>query len=63
MHKQKPSKAAAKPDWNSGVRLQLLHFRSLPIKEKIQIIEDMELLAGYMLKKKKSRLQSSIATI
>ena len=55
MHKQRTSKAAAKPDWNSGVRLQLLHFRSLPIKEKIQIVEDMDQLALFMLEKKKKR--------
>jgi hypothetical protein len=55
MHNQKTAKAAAKPDWNSGVRLQLLHFRSLPIKEKIQIVEDMEFLTRFMLEKKKQR--------
>jgi hypothetical protein len=47
------------PDWESGVKLQLMSFKSFPIKKKIKMVEEMEYLAKYMLRKKKSKAVSS----
>jgi hypothetical protein len=56
MFKQKKTQIKIKQDWDRGVRLQLLRFRSFPIKKKIKIVEDMEIVAQFMQRKKKQRL-------
>jgi hypothetical protein len=55
--KRKP--ASHKPDWNTGARLQLLHFRSLSFEEKIRIVEGMEDIVRYFRAKRK---RSGLAT-
>jgi hypothetical protein len=57
MDKRSPRKR--QPDWDSGVKLQLLHFRSLSIRKKVKIVEEMEGLARYMSERKKRRLSAA----
>lgn len=43
-------------DWQSGIRIQLMRFKSLPFKEKIKIVEDMESMVVFFKQKKRTRV-------
>jgi hypothetical protein len=45
-------------DWQSGIRIQLMHFKSLPFKEKIKIVEDMESMIVFFKQKKQKRVSA-----
>jgi hypothetical protein len=45
-------KKKAVADWVSGVHIQLLYFRALPIRQKISIIEEMTALADNLKSRK-----------